>query len=151
MGRFSGVINRDFVETILKICVPFSILIFTYAVTAYLLWKIVLHRFISREWLAFGVLGLSIGFYLAIFVMSLFSLSGYREIEELFNACFFLPIVLASGPRSHEEMLFWQMFLAVTWAIFVLAVSTPFCVRTFRRFTRYEGTQLHPPRSEYEA
>ena len=145
MGRFSGVIDHDFVNEILKICVPFSILIFDYAVTAFLLWKIVLHRFISREWLAFGILGLSIGFYLTIFVMELFDLTRYYDTEELFNACFFLPIILIDAPYRNKDIVLWQTFLAVTWAIFVLAVSTPFCVRAFRRFTRYEGTQLQPP------
>ena len=37
MGRFSGVIDRDFVNEVLKVCVPFSILMFDYAVTAFLL------------------------------------------------------------------------------------------------------------------
>ena len=136
-------IDREFVKEVLKICVPFAILLFDYAVTAFLLWKIVLHRFISREWLAFGILGLSIGFYLTIMVIQLFGFSRYSDIEELFKACFFLPIILP--PYVDEYIRFWQTFLAVIWAIFLLAILVPLQMRAFRRFVRYEGTQLQPP------
>ena len=146
MGRYSSVFDDGFVEEVLKVCVPFSILLFDYAVTAFLLWKIVLHRFISREWLAFGVLGLSFGFYLTVFAIDLLGW-GYRY-RELFNACFFLPIILP--PYVDDSSAFWQTFLAITWGIFLLAVLIPFQRNAFRRFTRYEGTQLSPqePKSE---
>ncbi|MCL2118499.1 MAG: hypothetical protein FWH27_08750 [Planctomycetaceae bacterium] len=134
-----GAIDQDFVEHVLRICVPFSILLFDYAVTAFLLWKIVLHRFISREWLAFSILGLSFGFYLTVIFMKRFSFYSYGT---MFEACFFLPIILE--PYGRGELLTYQTLLAVIWGIVLLIILTPFWVSAFRRFTRYEGTQLPP-------
>jgi hypothetical protein len=67
------------------------------------------------------------------------------DAEELFKACFFLPIILAAMPHRNNEILFWQTFLAVTWAVFLAAVLPLFWPNAFRRFTRYEGTPLNPP------
>ena len=136
----TSTIDHGFVKEVLKICVPFAILLFDYAVTAFLLWKIVLHRFISREWLAFGILGLSIGFYLTIIVMELVNPRGPGAFEIMMSTCFFLPVIIIPPIDVGDNLVFWQTFLAITWAIFVLAILVLPQMRAFRRFVRYEGS-----------
>ena len=143
IGFYSHVIDHSFVEEVLRICVPFAILIFDYAVTAFLLWKLVLHRFISREWLAFGVFGLSIGFYLTLFVVEMFG--NYRWIQSMSSACFFLPVILPDIGRGIYDTQLYQTFLAVTWGVFLFLIMLFFWLNAFFRFTRYQGSKLSPP------
>ena len=144
IGGISSVIDQSFVDQVLKVCVPFSIILFDYALTAFLLWKVALHRFISREWLAFGIMGLSVGFYVMLFILEMFVSYSYQWIEGLFESCFFLPIIIAITPR-HEHVLFYQLILGLFWGVILCAIMALPWLRAFGRFTRYQGTQLSPP------
>ena len=146
IGGISPVLDQSFVEQVLKSCVPFAILVFDYALTAFLLWKLVLHRYTSREWLAFGILGISIGFYVVVILMETFDFVSYDFIQSLVSACFFLPVIL--GGMSDGLTLIYQTLLGVMWGVFLCVIMGLLWRNAFRRFTPYQGEELSPPEPE---
>jgi len=123
----------EFVRQGLWRLLSFSILMFDYTVTAFLLWKLVLHRWLSREKLAFSLFVFSA---CCLTVLVIFEMFWHREFD--FNtAMFFLPTVLI-GDGYHDAGVIFQYVLAIFWGLVLIPIFLPLLLRRFKHYTRHQ-------------